>query len=79
MTPTADPSGADEGGEVMLARAVPRRGRSRAWIDGRMATVGALAEAAGGLVELHGQHQHQSLVCTPTPSAGPSTPSARST
>ena len=41
-----------------------RGGRSRAWIDGRMATVGALAEVAGRLIELHGQHQHQSLVHT---------------
>ncbi len=47
--------------EVVLARSVVRGGRSRAWIDGRMATVGALAELAGGLIELHGQHQHQSL------------------
>jgi hypothetical protein len=45
-----------------LARSVARAGRSKAWIDGRMATVGALAEAAGGLIELHGQHQHQALV-----------------
>jgi DNA repair protein RecN (Recombination protein N) len=47
--------------EIVLARAVVRGGRSKAWIDGRMATVGALAELAGGLIELHGQHQHQSL------------------
>jgi DNA repair protein RecN (Recombination protein N) len=53
--------GADE---ILLARSVPRTGRSKAWIDGRMASIGALAEAAGGLLELHGQHQHQSLVHT---------------
>jgi DNA repair protein RecN (Recombination protein N) len=29
-----------------------------------MATIGTLAEAAGRLIELHGQHQHQSLVHT---------------
>ncbi len=56
-------AGADpEPGERLLARSVARAGRSKAWIDGRMATVGALAEAAGGLIELHGQHQHQALV-----------------
>ncbi len=55
----------DDGpGEVTLSRAVPRAGRSRAWVDGRMATVGTLAEAAARLIELHGQHQHQSLVHT---------------
>jgi len=53
---------ADGGDEVILARSVAREGRSRAWIDGRMAPVGALAEAAAGLLELHGQHQHRTLV-----------------
>ncbi len=62
-TPNGDDgSGSNEGDELVLARSVARAGRSKAWIDGRMATVGALAEAAGGLLELHGQHQHQSLV-----------------
>jgi DNA repair protein RecN (Recombination protein N) len=50
------------GDEVVLGRAVPAAGRSRAYIDGHMATSGALAEVAGGLVDLHGQHAHQSLL-----------------
>jgi len=54
--------GEDEPTETVLARSVVAAGRSRAWIDGRMATVGALAEAGAALVELHGQHQHQALV-----------------
>ena len=49
-------------GEVVLARSVVCGGRSKAWIDGRMASISALAEAAAGLIELHGQHQHRSLV-----------------
>ena len=48
--------------EVVLARAVPATGRSRAWVDGRMAPVAALSEVAGGLVEIHGQHDQQSLL-----------------
>jgi len=48
--------------EVVLARAVPAEGRSRAWIDGRMAPVRALSDIASDLVEIHGQHAHQSLV-----------------
>jgi DNA repair protein RecN (Recombination protein N) len=51
--------------EVILARSVPSEGRSRAWIEGRMAPVGALADTAGALVEIHGQHEHRALV-TPT-------------
>ena len=48
--------------EVVLARAVPASGRSRAYLDGRMVPVGALAEAGAELVDLHGQHAHQSLL-----------------
>jgi DNA repair protein RecN (Recombination protein N) len=48
--------------EVIIARAVPADGRSRAWVDGRMSPVSALAETASSLVEIHGQHAHQSLV-----------------
>ena len=58
-----------EGGddrEVILARSVPAEGRSRAWVDGRMAPLAALGEAAAELVEIHGQHEHRALV---TPAA----------
>ncbi len=48
--------------EVVLARAVPRTGRSRAYVDGRLATAAALAEWGERLVDLHGQHAHQSLL-----------------
>ena len=50
-------------GETVLARALPAEGgRSRAYVDGRMAPVGALAEVGSTLVDLHGQHAHQSLL-----------------
>jgi len=52
----------ETGGEVILARTVPVDGRSRAYVDGRLATVGELAERGAGLVDLHGQHSHQSLL-----------------
>ncbi|HEY3139613.1 MAG TPA: DNA repair protein RecN [Acidimicrobiales bacterium] len=55
---------ADGDDEVVLARAVPRNGRSRAYVDGRLATVGNLAEVGTRLVDLHGQHAHQSLLNT---------------
>jgi DNA repair protein RecN (Recombination protein N) len=48
--------------EIVLARAIPRTGRSRAYIDGRLATVAALTEVGERLVDLHGQHAHQSLL-----------------
>jgi DNA repair protein RecN (Recombination protein N) len=53
---------ADGRGEIVLARVVPRDGRSRAYVDGRLATVGELAARGAGLVDLHGQHAHQTLL-----------------
>lgn len=49
------------GHEVVLARAVPREGRSRAYVDGRLATASMLSDTGQHLVDLHGQHAHQSL------------------
>ena len=48
--------------EVVLARAVPASGRSRAYVDGRLAPVAALGERGAELVDLHGQHAHQTLL-----------------
>src|SRR4051812_2258770 len=52
----------ETGEETVLGRVVPRDGRSRAYVDGRLATVAELAEAGRTLVDLHGQHAHQSLL-----------------
>jgi DNA repair protein RecN (Recombination protein N) len=57
-----DPTGDGESREVVLSRAIPRNGRSRAYIDGRLATAGELAALGAALVDLHGQHAHQSLL-----------------
>jgi DNA repair protein RecN (Recombination protein N) len=48
--------------EVILRRVVPRKGRTRAYVDGALAAVSNLAEAGARLVDLHGQHDHQSLL-----------------
>ena len=52
----------EEESETILCRVVGAEGRSRAYIDGRMATVGALAEIGSALVDIHGQHAHQRLL-----------------
>ena len=52
----------EDGEETVLARVIPRDGRSRAYVDGRLATAGELAELGVSLVDLHGQHAHQSLL-----------------
>ena len=48
--------------EVILSRTIHREGRSRAYINGRMATVSALGELGEELVDIHGQHAHQRLL-----------------
>ena len=48
--------------ELVLARVVPVDGRSRGYVNGRLATASELAELGRGLVDLHGQHAHQSLL-----------------
>jgi len=48
-------------GEVLLRRTLDAQGKSRAWINGRPATVAQLKDLGEQLVDLHGQHAHQSL------------------
>lgn len=48
--------------EIVLSRVVPAAGRSRAYVDGTPATVSQLAEIGSEVVDLHGQHDHQSLL-----------------
>ena len=55
-----------DGDELVLSRVIARNGRSRAYLNGRLATVASLTEATAGLVDLHGQHAHQSLLSTAT-------------
>jgi DNA repair protein RecN (Recombination protein N) len=52
----------EDGAEHLVRREITSHGRSRAFIDGALATAGALRDLAERLVELHGQHEHQSLL-----------------
>ncbi|CAB4323291.1 MAG: DNA repair protein RecN [Actinobacteria bacterium] len=51
-----------DGSEHILRRVIPASGRSRAYVDGRLATLSELSEIGAGLVDIHGQHDHQSLL-----------------
>lgn len=46
---------------VVVRRLMPAQGTSRAWINGRPATISQLAELGEQLIEIHGQHEHQRL------------------
>ena len=53
---------ANADGECLLRRVVDSNGRSRAFINGHAATLQQLREAGEWLVDIHGQHAHQSLL-----------------
>jgi len=50
------------GEELLVRREITMQGRSRAFINGTLATAGALKELSSRLIELHGQHEHQTLL-----------------
>ena len=52
----------DEGQSLFLKRTVEVNGRSRAFINGSVATLAQLREAGDQLVDIHGQHAHQLLL-----------------
>lgn len=53
----------DDGGQsLLLKRIIDSNGRSRAFINGSVATVTQLREAGDQLVDIHGQHAHQLLL-----------------
>lgn len=51
-----------EDGLLILRREVAARGRNRAWVGGSPATAGVVGELGTSLVDLHGQHEHQTLL-----------------
>lgn len=51
----------NEEDQLIIRRLLSAQGSSRAWINGRNATIGQLAELGALLVEIHGQHEHQQL------------------
>jgi DNA repair protein RecN (Recombination protein N) len=51
-----------DNGSLVLKREIAAEGRSRAWVNGSPTTVGVLAQVGALLVDLHGQHETQSLL-----------------
>ncbi len=50
-----------DAGEIVLARRVSADGRTRAYLNGRAATVGELRDLGGALMSFYGQHEHRKL------------------
>ena len=51
-----------EDGVIILAREIAASGRSTFRINGRMCTASTVREVAADLIDIHGQHDHQSLL-----------------
>lgn len=49
-------------GQLVVRRIIERGGRSRGLINGHSATLAQLRQAGESLVDIHGQHAHQSLL-----------------
>ena len=52
----------DEDGELNIRRVLRDNGNSSAWINGRKTTLSQLKDLGEHLVDIHGQHEHQSLL-----------------
>lgn len=51
-----------DGGELLVRRVVSVQGRTRAYVNGTLATQAQLAELAAGLADISSQHEHHTLV-----------------
>jgi DNA repair protein RecN (Recombination protein N) len=51
-----------DGSEIVIRREVSSSGRSRSFVNGDLATATVLRDLSQRLVEIHGQHEHQTLL-----------------
>lgn len=51
-----------DGQELHLARTISKDGRSKGYVNGAMVPISALSDIGDELVDVHGQHEHQSLL-----------------
>ena len=54
----------EEDSTILLTRTMNQTGKTICRINGNVVTVGMMKECAEGLLDIHGQHQHQSLLNT---------------
>ena len=55
-----------EDSELIVRRVIARSGRNRVYLNGTLSSLHALEELGGTLVDLHGQHDQQSLLAAAT-------------
>jgi len=52
----------EEDGTVLIARTMSATGKAVSRVNGCIVTIGMLKELSEGLIDIHGQHEHQSLL-----------------
>ncbi|MEO6362349.1 MAG: DNA repair protein RecN [Caldimonas sp.] len=57
---------AGDAGRMIVRRSIDAQGKSRAWVNGGVATISQLREAGERLLDIHGQHAWQSLTRAPS-------------
>lgn len=62
LTPVLAEAGIEAGDELLVRREVPVRGASRCFLNDTPVPLALLRRAGDVLVDLHGQHEHQSLL-----------------
>src|SRR5690606_11681723 len=63
MAAALEAAGVDvSGGELLVKRVIPRKGRPRSFVNGGIATLRMVEDAASGFVDIFGQHEHQALL-----------------
>lgn len=62
LTPVTSRGSDPDNATLIVRRDITAQGRSRAFVNDTLVTAGALGEIASPLVELHGQHEHQTLL-----------------
>jgi len=50
------------GSELLIKRIITSKGKGRVFINGSIATIGMLEQLTDGLIDIFGQHEHQSLL-----------------
>lgn len=50
------------GDELLMKRTISADGKNRCFLNGSVVTLALLANVGDGLVDMHGQHEHQSLI-----------------
>src|SRR3972149_6057363 len=52
----------DNGNELLVRRSISRSGRNRLFINGSLSTLSVLNDICSELIDIHGQHEHQTLL-----------------